>query len=214
LKRTKIKINGIIKGLVFASRPHVFIGWMRKPLSLISNTLSLTKWIARQERKSILNDFYIIKRDYSRRYKLYDYVSDSLDLQHKVFDYFEFGVAGGNSFRWWVNNSKDKECRFYGFDTFEGLPEDWGTFSKRDMAADVPSVNDDRVTFVKGLFQDTLPDFLRTHNLENGKLKVYFQDTDRTQPIESEEFDTVLVATGRYPDTIKLGCESNPPLLI
>ncbi len=47
--------------------------------------------------------------------------------------------------------------------------------------------------------------------LENGRFKVYFQDTDKTQPIESEEFDTVLLATGRYPDTLKLGCESNFP---
>ncbi len=50
--------------------------------------------------------------------------------------------------------------------------------------------------------------------LENGKFKVYFQDTEKIEPIESEEFDTVLVATGRYPDTIKLGCESKFRLFI
>ena len=123
MKRTKIKINAFLKGLVLALRPHLFLGWMRKPLFMIANTLSLTKWITIQERKSILNDFYTSKRDYSRRYKLYAYVSDSLNLKNTAFDYLEFGVAGGYSFRWWINYSPDKECRFYGFDTFEGLPE-------------------------------------------------------------------------------------------
>jgi hypothetical protein len=134
--------------------------------------------MAAQDRKSILNDFYTIKRDYSRRYKLYKYVSDKYNLKDTVFDYLEFGVAGGYSFRWWVSNSPDRECRFYGFDTFEGLPEAWGTFNKSDMAAEVPVINDGRVKFVKGLFQETLPDFLLAHNMKNERRKVIHLDAD------------------------------------
>jgi len=41
--------------------------------------------------------------------------------------------------------------------------------------------------------------------LENGKLKINFKNSDGVGEIESEEFDTVLIATGRFPDTQKLG---------
>lgn len=159
-------------------RPHVFLGWLRKPLYIMVNTLSLTKWIAGQERKGILNDFFNIKRDYGKRYRLYEYVLDKLNLKGTAFDYLEFGVAGGYSFKWWLSNSPDKDCRFYGFDTFEGLPEAWGTFNKSDMAAEIPAIDDSRVKFIKGLFQDTLPDFLIAHNLKSNKRKIIHLDAD------------------------------------
>jgi hypothetical protein len=59
------------------------------------------------------------------------------------------------------------ESRFVGFDTFRGLPETWhkgaevmkaGTF---DTGGQVPQIDDSRVSFVAGLFQDTLPGFLK-----------------------------------------------------
>jgi hypothetical protein len=56
------------------------------------------------------------------------------------------------------------ESRFFGFDTFSGLPEDWerghpkGTF---DTGGEAPNIDDPRVSFVKGLFQETLRGFLK-----------------------------------------------------
>lgn len=72
-----------------------------------------------------------------------------------VIDYFEFGVASGTSFKWWVENNKDKYSRFFGYDTFEGLPEKWGVYNSGDMKSDIPAIDDKRVTFIKGMFQDT-----------------------------------------------------------
>jgi pyruvate/2-oxoglutarate dehydrogenase complex dihydrolipoamide dehydrogenase (E3) component len=46
--------------------------------------------------------------------------------------------------------------------------------------------------------------------LENGKVSISFKNADGSGEIESETFDTVLVATGRYPDTKALNCEGNP----
>jgi len=178
LKKVLIRINAFVKGLVLLARPHIYLGWLRSPFLFISNTLSLTKWIARQRRNGILNDFYTSKREYGRRFKLYQYISDKFNLANTPFDYFEFGVAGGHSFRWWVSNSGKSDCRFYGFDTFEGLPENWGTFSKNDMAASVPVMDDKRVRFLKGLFQETLPGFLKGYESQEGKLKVIHLDAD------------------------------------
>ena len=52
----------------------------------------------------------------------------------------------------------------HGFDSFEGLPEDWhelpmGTYTTGAALPDVP----DNVSLYKGWFKDTLPEFLRTH---------------------------------------------------
>ena len=46
------------------------------------------------------------------------------------------------------------------------------------MIAGLPSSTDPRVEFVKGLFQDTLPGFLKSHPLEQPRKKVIHLDAD------------------------------------
>lgn len=178
MKRTIIKIIAFIKGLILVIRPHIFLGWLRQPLLLTSNILSLSKWIASQDKKNILNDFYSLQRDYSKRYQLYQFVVNKLNLKNEAIDYLEFGVCGGHSFKWWLNKNINYDSKFYGFDTFEGLPENWGTYNKGDMAANIPIIEDTRVKFIKGLFQNTVPDFLSDSNLKNGKRKIIHMDAD------------------------------------
>jgi O-methyltransferase len=77
-------------------------------------------------------------------------------------DFLEFGVAYGSSLRWWVEHNRHPETTFVGFDTFEGLPEKWecwpaGTFTTNGKP---PAIPDERIQFVKGLFQETLPQWL------------------------------------------------------
>jgi O-methyltransferase len=83
-------------------------------------------------------------------------------------DYLEFGVAHGSSLRRWLELSRHPDSRFIGFDSFEGLPEDWdtgagvktaGTFGR---AGQPPPIDDPRVQLIKGWFQDTVPNFLET----------------------------------------------------
>jgi O-methyltransferase len=54
------------------------------------------------------------------------------------------------------------DSTFVGFDTFEGLPEMWGPWPKGSFTADgeTPDIVDPRCSFVKWLFQDTLPGWL------------------------------------------------------
>jgi O-methyltransferase len=97
----------------------------------------------------------------------------------KPLTYLEFGVYCGESMRRWSGLDPNAESRFFGFDSFDGLPEPWklgwgktldrGHFSTRGES---PSIGDSRVSFVKGLFQDTLPFFLKTFHPQ-GQLVVH-----------------------------------------
>lgn len=108
---------------------------------------------------------------HEKRYLLYDFLLTSEGLDQPI-DYLEFGVAHGYSFRWWVEHNTDPASRFYGFDTFTGLPEDWGVHKQGtfDQSGHPPDIQDPRVSWNAGLFQDTLPGFLATFSSERRKL--------------------------------------------
>ncbi len=69
--------------------------------------------------------------------------------------FYEFGVWRGESFKYLINTFK----KGYGFDTFEGLPEDWHNDKKGTFTTEGLIPNIDGGTFIKGEFKDTLPTF-------------------------------------------------------
>ena len=77
--------------------------------------------------------------------------------------YVEFGVFMGHSILEWARRVTNPAAHFVGFDSFEGLPEAWsdsagvGFFSTDGQ---LPHTDDPRIAFVKGWFDDTVPDFL------------------------------------------------------
>jgi len=78
-------------------------------------------------------------------------------------DYLEFGVHRGHSILYFAEQNRSPESRFFGFDCFTGLPEDWESDYPRghfDTGGRVPQTRDTRVEFVAGMFQDTLPGFV------------------------------------------------------
>jgi len=168
---TKLDIIRKTKSLFMKWRLHgvvePFAGFMQN-LTYMSK---LSKW-RRKTKVTGYNDWYQRKWDYNRREKLYDAVINQEQVNVLPIDYFEFGVAGGFSFKWWLEHNKNPDSRFYGFDTFEGLPEDFGPFTKGTMAAALESLNiiDPRACFYKGLFQDTLIPFLEQYKSNRKKL--------------------------------------------
>jgi len=165
-----IGVNSWLKGFVLFIRPGLFLSFLSQPCLFISNLIQLSRWICKHNRKDILNDFYLPIRNYANRYKLYENILDREKLREAPITYLEFGVCGGYSFRWWVDGNKNEKSRFYGFDTFEGLPESWGTFKKGEMTANMPKIDGLRHGFVQGLFQDTLNDFLKEHDISQNRL--------------------------------------------
>lgn len=146
--------------------------------SLFLNLYYLTKFSAwaSKNKKIAYNDFPS-KWDYEKRYNLYKWVIEKENLANTPISYLEFGVAQGQSFRWFLQQNKAAESRFYGFDTFTGLPEDYGPYKKGsfDNKNEVPVINDPRGKFYQGLFQQTVPGFLK--ELNNNR-KVIMLDAD------------------------------------
>jgi hypothetical protein len=79
--------------------------------------------------------------------------------------YLEFGVYQGASMRWWSSALSNPDSRLHGFDSFEGLPEAFddaggkyarGWFSTNGQ---LPKIDDPRLTFFKGWFDETLPNY-------------------------------------------------------
>jgi len=98
---------------------------------------------------------------YEKRTELWKFCLNK--IENHPTDYLEFGVYEGESIKWWLENMKNPESRLFGFDSFEGLPEDWHDGLKQtlfDCSGKIPQIDDKRVVFVKGLFQDTLQNFI------------------------------------------------------
>lgn len=101
----------------------------------------------------------------TNRLEMYSGVNKRLGNQ--AITYLEFGVWKGESLQAWTSLNTNEGSRFYGFDSFEGLPEQWdhgfGHATERqefDMGGAGPTIVDPRVRLVKGWFQQTLRGFL------------------------------------------------------
>lgn len=79
--------------------------------------------------------------------------------------FLEFGVWKGTSLSRWTKINTHPDSRFVGFDSFEGLPQQWrnrpaGYFC---TGGQTPDLDDPRVSFVKGWFNQSLPGWLDEH---------------------------------------------------
>jgi len=97
----------------------------------------------------------------------------------------EFGVEAGRS-AFFLSHYLPKDGRFFLFDSFQGLPEDWGDA----WACDPPVFEDPRLVVVPGWFDDTLP-----HESMTGPLGLIHIDCDLYSSTKTvlERLDTQIV---------------------
>jgi hypothetical protein len=118
----KLDIIRKAKALFMKWNLHHFVHPLSGTLDNAVKMGELSRWRMNHPVKGY-NDFYQTQWNYDRRYQLYEAIDQQESLSSAAVDYFEFGVAGGYSFRWWMDRNRDQTSRFFGFDTFEGLPE-------------------------------------------------------------------------------------------
>ena len=128
--------------------------WHIELLDKINGNALVRRWIAEQRGRI---------PTFENLYDFYRYVDGEV-CDGTAIDFLEFGVYKGHSIRFWSQMNHDPESRFIGFDSFEGLPERWKKDYPKGIHGDVggvaPQIDDERVSFVKGWFHNTLPGFL------------------------------------------------------
>ena len=106
------------------------------------------------------------------RHKVWDKIPEHINVSKDIL-YLEFGVWKGHSIKYFADKYKSPSSEFYGFDTFYGFPEKCLDMEKGhySTSGEMPQINDVRIKFIKGLFQETLPIFLK---------KIKFESKDKT----------------------------------
>lgn len=136
---------------------------------MVVNYMKLGQWMA-------ANDFHTEKRVLNR-HAVFAAVAEQV-CDRKVL-YLEFGVFKGASMRYWSSVLKHSEAILHGFDSFEGLPEDFdvgGPYVKStfDVGGEIPHIEDVRVQFFKGWFDEVLP----TYQLPEHEVLIIVMDAD------------------------------------
>src|ERR1041385_3984451 len=84
-------------------------------LDLINQNAKMSQWIKTHgDSMKVLPD----------KASLFAHLSANV-IGDEPIDYLEFGVMHGWSIRQWSGLNAEPQSRFFGFDSFEGLPEQW-----------------------------------------------------------------------------------------
>jgi hypothetical protein len=101
----------------------------------------------------------------NNRKEIFNYALRNIDPQKGIIA--EFGVKSGKTINDLANKPALKNQIIYGFDSFVGLPEDWGgTRAKKGQLSNngkLPKTSKN-IKLISGWFADTLPVFIKDHS--------------------------------------------------
>src|SRR4051812_44231357 len=138
----KFQVIRYLKSLFIRLHLHILFKPFAGMFLQIVYMTRLSEW-ANKHKNLPGNDFYS-RWDYNKRFIMYQNLIQNENLTQPI-NYLEFGVADGYSFNWWMTKNDHSESRFYGFDTFTGLPEDFGPYKKGSFnSGNIPVVKDGR----------------------------------------------------------------------
>ena len=126
------------------------------------------------------------------KFALKEYVKNS-EYKDKLF--LEFGTYKGELINFC--SSLIPEAKFYGFDSFEGLPETWNSqFFKGsfDVKGNLPKVNKN-VSLIKGYFNETLPKFLEEHKEKAAFIHIDCDLYSSTKTVFDNIYDRIVPNT-------------------
>jgi O-methyltransferase len=150
--RTGKEVARLMKVLLTRAGEHTSVSTLLRLNSAI-NYLEVGRWLP-------ANGFESSPR-FSNRELLFSAIADRIRFEKVLF--LEFGVYRGASLLSWSKLLMNPLSSLHGFDSFEGLPEDWdwvrakGTF---DQGKEPPIIDDPRVCCHVGWFDKTLPAFV------------------------------------------------------
>ncbi len=130
---------------------HLSAGQVRK-LDAILDFLETGRWLRARGLEP--------RRRSRNRQQLWEQLADPLADRPVLF--LEFGVFRGESMRWWSGQLRHPDTRLHGFDSFVGLPEDFKAQYPQgslDVGGATPAIDDDRIAWHAGWFDDTVPAF-------------------------------------------------------
>jgi hypothetical protein len=122
-------------------------------LQAVVNHLKLGRWMR--------DHGFHFPRILPDRWGVFDVVVER--VQDKRVLYLEFGVFKGRTTRYWSAKLRHPDARLHGFDSFEGLPEEWAEHAKGTIfnaAGEIPAIADPRIRFFKGWFDQVLPTYV------------------------------------------------------
>lgn len=174
-KRMKLRMT-YVTVMVFRFLP----GWLYRNAADFGQSVSFSLWVEYQ--------FGSKEGFVATRERLWKRIIDEVPTGTDVVVY-EFGVAYGHATKWWLAHCPGI-IKYYGFDTFKGLPEAWRHHQKWAFSAggEPPSgISDSRIEWVAGRVQDTFSgDWLRAQEVgDSGKTKrVFIFDFDLYKPTQ------------------------------
>ena len=125
------------------------------------------------------------------KFALKEYVKNS-EYKDKLF--LEFGTYKGELINFC--SSLIPEAKFYGFDSFEGLPESFSIWKRGrfDIKGKLPKVNKN-VSLIKGYFNETLPKFLEEHKEKAAFIHIDCDLYSSTKTVFDNIYDRIVPNT-------------------
>lgn len=147
-------------------------------LSVKKISYSVTSFAEAVDFRLWSNDKFGPVKYFRTKNKLLEYLVETVNKWSEI-EIYEFGVAFGETAQK-LNSTLDIKAKYFGYDTFEGLPTPWRRLPVGALTTygEIPQIQNINFCFHKGLIQETLP----LTFVDSDRPKVFIFDLDLFEP--------------------------------